>query len=293
MEWSLVTDWVLYYWQPDRILRFVFWGGLLHVGTYATAFILDRAFFGPWKTEKAGLDLRHDYLCLFLELFNFRKALGNVMMVGAIAFLFRQTDGISLGLNLESQPVVGFFVYILVFDFLLYWYHRLSHKRILWVQHAYHHSATNLNPLSDIRIHALSFPFLFLLVVFPVSFVYKLGPWEVLIYHWVANLLSISAHSRWDTDYGWLGRHILVSPRYHRLHHSNTARKHTNFGTYFVFWDKMFGTYSMPERSEKILTGIPESEIDYLNTGKGSLRVYFEIFPRFFRELFSTRTTNS
>jgi sterol desaturase/sphingolipid hydroxylase (fatty acid hydroxylase superfamily) len=275
-----LTSFLFYYITPDRLMGFIFWGGVLHVTTYAVAGLADRFFFGPYTDRNSKNSLAHDLLCLFLELINFRKAVGNIFLLGGIALYFRSTDNLNLTLGLEQSAFIGFFVYILSFDFLLYWYHRMSHRGFLWVQHSYHHSASSLNPLSDIRIHALSFPFLFFLVLLPVSFVYRLGPFEIVAFHWLANIISILAHSRWDTDYGWVGRYILVSPRYHRLHHSVTPSKHMNFGTYFVIWDRIFGTYQMPSRDEKLIPGLNKDE-DFGVIGSHPIVGYIKIFPAF------------
>jgi sterol desaturase/sphingolipid hydroxylase (fatty acid hydroxylase superfamily) len=38
---------------------------------------------------------------------------------------------------------------------------------------------------------------------------------------------------------------VLVAPGAHRTHHSADARDHgRNFGTVFVVWDRLFGTYA-------------------------------------------------
>jgi sterol desaturase/sphingolipid hydroxylase (fatty acid hydroxylase superfamily) len=42
---------------------------------------------------------------------------------------------------------------------------------------------------------------------------------------------------------------VLVTPRYHRPHHSlDPACRDTNFSAMFSFWDRMFGTYFDPDR---------------------------------------------
>ncbi len=273
------------YWSLQSLLAFVFWGGVFHVGTYLGAFAIDRLAFGPYKNRDGfRSSFRHDALCAFLELINARKALGNIMLLGGVAWLFRNSPKLEVNAYVSGAPVLGFLIYLLVFDFMLYWYHRLSHLNPLWIQHEYHHSATELNPLSDIRIHALSFPFLFFLVVWPVSMVYSLSPMDVLVFNWVANLLSILAHSRWDTGYGWLGRWVLVSPRHHRLHHSLTGDRHSNFGTYFVIWDRLFGTYRESGHAFTLPTGIDNNR--FVHGERAALVEYLLVYPRFFSTLF-------
>jgi sterol desaturase/sphingolipid hydroxylase (fatty acid hydroxylase superfamily) len=38
---------------------------------------------------------------------------------------------------------------------------------------------------------------------------------------------------------------ILVTPRFHRVHH-DVGMRHGNYGIRFTFWDRMFGTYVAP-----------------------------------------------
>jgi sterol desaturase/sphingolipid hydroxylase (fatty acid hydroxylase superfamily) len=45
-------------------------------------------------------------------------------------------------------------------------------------------------------------------------------------------------------SFGWLGDRLLVSPRFHRLHHGLRAagRNSCNYGAVFPIWDMLFGT---------------------------------------------------
>jgi sterol desaturase/sphingolipid hydroxylase (fatty acid hydroxylase superfamily) len=58
--------------------------------------------------------------------------------------------------GVTSMPLVSFFVYLLLFDLLDYWYHRLSHTyRWWWSLHAVHHSQRQMTLWSDNRNHLL------------------------------------------------------------------------------------------------------------------------------------------
>ena len=54
------------------------------------------------------------------------------------------------------------------------------------------------------------------------------------------------ANVRWT--YGPVGR-ILISPAYHRIHHSATGRLDINLGTVFAIWDTMSRRAVFPARS--------------------------------------------
>jgi sterol desaturase/sphingolipid hydroxylase (fatty acid hydroxylase superfamily) len=59
---------------------------------------------------------------------------------------------------------------------------------------------------------------------------------------WIQVALDCLAHSGLGWSYGPLGR-VLVSPRFHRLHHSAEPRdRDRNFGMTYSFWDRLFGT---------------------------------------------------
>lgn len=133
-------------------------------------------------------------------------------------------------------------VAVLISDFFAYWNHRFSHEwRFYWALHSVHHSATRLSVFTLHRTHPLES-----LVYNVVFFV------PVLIFGGVSSLYFIFVirttqnylnHSNFHFNLGWLGR-IFVSPRAHRFHHSNLEKhKDVNYGSMFIFWDRMFGTY--------------------------------------------------
>lgn len=64
----------------------------------------------------------------------------------------------------------------------------------------------------------------------------------------------------WNTilSLGWLTG-VVVGPQYHRIHHSLVpAHIDKNFSVLFSFWDRLFGTQSMPVGNEYPPTGVPE-----------------------------------
>lgn len=60
----------------------------------------------------------------------------------------------------------------------------------------------------------------------------------------ITMVWGILLHGDFNFKIGWLGRNIFVTPQLHKIHHS-ADKKHfdKNFGTIFIFWDRMFGTY--------------------------------------------------
>ena len=118
------------------------------------------------------------------------------------------------------------------------WLAHLGNHKInaLWRLHAVHHSQEELSILTTFRAHPLVH------VSFVISAVPILAvesntatPAAVLTAYACLGALP-HANVRWT--YGKLGR-IMISPAYHRLHHTATGRLDTNLGTVFTFWDML------------------------------------------------------
>ena len=64
----------------------------------------------------------------------------------------------------------------------------------------------------------------------------------------LVEMHQLALHSAFTSNWGWIGRYVLVSPAAHRIHHS-AASKHfdRNMGNTFIVWDRLFGTYHPPE----------------------------------------------
>jgi sterol desaturase/sphingolipid hydroxylase (fatty acid hydroxylase superfamily) len=57
----------------------------------------------------------------------------------------------------------------------------------------------------------------------------------------------VGAHTQWDISFGPLST-VFVSPRFHHWHHTHSEEGgNKNFANVFSFWDRIFGTYYLPE----------------------------------------------
>jgi sterol desaturase/sphingolipid hydroxylase (fatty acid hydroxylase superfamily) len=183
--------------------------------------------------------------------------------------------GLPLLLGVESAPDVmrGFgpiaaqpawlilIEMVLLMDMVTYWTHRAFHHfPLLWRFHAIHHSATTVRWSTTGRVHPFNdlvnyvtaiLPFA--LLGFPIAVALKLLP-LVMFY-------ALMAHSKLRMDFGPL-RAILVSPRFHRWHHTHsTEGGNMNFANVFSLWDRMFGTYYLPEGKEPERFGLDDGPI--------------------------------
>lgn len=139
----------------------------------------------------------------------------------------------------------------LVGDFFGYWQHRLFHQARLWPFHAVHHSSTELDWLSSVRLHPVNDIGSKLIQVVPlVALGFNLT--TVALYAPIITFYAIMVHAnlRWD-----LGpfRAVFVSPAFHRWHHTKADEGlDRNFAGAFPFWDILFGTYYMPRRQPTV-----------------------------------------
>ena len=148
---------------------------------------------------------------------------------------------------------------VLFQSFISYWIHRLEHSvPALWALHKFHHSADRMALVTADRQTELTkgveqlllFVFLAVLSEPTAAKPGADGPLFVLVALYFAfrafrGVNQYLCHSNLTTDYGWVGRWLLVSPRMHRLHHATSPRYHnTNFTFDFVIWDRLFGTYA-------------------------------------------------
>ncbi|MDH5676050.1 MAG: sterol desaturase family protein [Myxococcales bacterium] len=130
----------------------------------------------------------------------------------------------------------------LAVDLLLYWYHRLLHETALgWALHSVHHSGRGFNLSLSVRASWLLRAFddiVYLplaLLGFEPLLVLSLITWNRSSQYW--------AHTEMIGRLSWIDP-WLNTPSNHRVHHA-VARggPRANYGSNFMLWDHLFGTY--------------------------------------------------
>jgi sterol desaturase/sphingolipid hydroxylase (fatty acid hydroxylase superfamily) len=157
-----------------------------------------------------------------------------------------------------------------------YWVdHRLSHAiPFLWAFHRVHHTAEQLSPLTNFRVHPVdSIVYLNILALFigltHGALTYWLGSGlsqfsiannNVILFVFMFLLIHLQHSHVWIPARGFWGR-IIQSPAHHQLHHStNSAHFNRNFGGCLAVWDWLFGTLLIPEKHRERLAFGVESE---------------------------------
>jgi sterol desaturase/sphingolipid hydroxylase (fatty acid hydroxylase superfamily) len=116
------------------------------------------------------------------------------------------------------------------------WLAHLGNHRIdsLWRLHAVHHSQEELSILTTFRAHPLVH-ISFLITAVPILAIASNAVTPAAVFTVYACLGALPhANVRWT--YGRLGA-VMISPAYHRIHHSATGRLDINLGTVFTVWD--------------------------------------------------------
>jgi sterol desaturase/sphingolipid hydroxylase (fatty acid hydroxylase superfamily) len=123
--------------------------------------------------------------------------------------------------------------------------HRLG---TLWRFHRLHHSQEELSVLTTFRAHPLMHTTGFLLATIPVVALLGHRPMvPALITAYVCTGTLQHANVRWT--FGPVGR-VVVSPTYHRLHHSVDDTAGVNLGVVFTVWDVLAGRARFPAPGE-------------------------------------------
>jgi sterol desaturase/sphingolipid hydroxylase (fatty acid hydroxylase superfamily) len=224
---------------------------------------------------------RWDAISSILYLLNLRKNLSNIFTLGLLAYLLEFSGSLTRPLLTDLPNWIRWPLVFILYDFLTYWNHRFKHtSKILWKTHEFHHSSEKINLFTSYRIHPLDFLVYFSIVLFPMSHFFY-GVADTAVFMFVYSIISIFNHSRLDLGYGWFGRWILVSPRYHHLHHGKTYQQQMgNFSKNLVIWDRLFATYIEPNQSiDNIQCGLDLNPY----TGKSPWKPFFTTVISFYK----------
>jgi sterol desaturase/sphingolipid hydroxylase (fatty acid hydroxylase superfamily) len=136
---------------------------------------------------------------------------------------------------------------VVLVDFIDYWTHRWFHVSRFWRFHAIHHSTEQMTWLASARMHPVNDFITRLCQVVPVVLV-GFSLTAVLVVVPFIVFFVIILHSNLNWDYGPF-RWVLVSPLYHRWHHtSDPEGLDKNFAGFLPIWDLLFGTAYFPPR---------------------------------------------
>lgn len=161
-------------------------------------------------------------------------------------------------INMHNAWYQWVLAYIVV-DFVSYWYHRWSHRiNILWAGHVTHHSSELYNLSNGFRTSL--FQGLNRILFWAIMPIFGFSPLVLVITLKVSGLYDFLVHTQYINKLGFLEK-FLITPSLHRVHHGkNDIYIDKNYGSTFLIWDQLFGTYQ-PE-TEKVQYGVKGTYID-------------------------------
>ena len=136
----------------------------------------------------------------------------------------------------------SFIACFFVVDFCRYWAHRIAHEqRFWWATHVTHHSSEQYNFTVSFR---LSWTQHLKVIFFIPAALLGFDPFVFFICMQIGVLYQFWIHTEM-IDRMWAPiEFFFVTPSHHRVHHA-TEEKYLdkNYGSSFIIWDRMFGTF--------------------------------------------------
>ena len=142
-------------------------------------------------------------------------------------------------------------------DFILYWYHRaLHHNELGWALHSVHHTGRDYSLSLGVRLSWLlrAFDDAVYLPLVALGF----EPLLVLAMAELNRFSQFWLHTEMIGKLPWLDP-WLNTPANHRVHHAATSGTvRANYGSNFVLWDQLFGTYQREQGPVQYGTDAPD-----------------------------------
>ncbi|WP_194776911.1 sterol desaturase family protein [Pararhodonellum marinum] len=154
----------------------------------------------------------------------------------------------------------SFILCFFAIDFARYWAHRVAHEqRFWWATHITHHNSKKYNFSVSFRLGwTQHIKLIFFLPVMAMGF----DPFVFFICHQIAVLYQFWIHTEYITKLPAPIEYFFTTPSHHRVHHASDAHYlDKNYGSTFIIWDRMFGTF-MPEK-ERPTYGITKPVTSY------------------------------
>ena len=144
--------------------------------------------------------------------------------------------------GLGARSAVTWIAAVLLHDLAYYLFHRASHRvNVLWAAHAVHHQSEDYTFAVSLRQGAIA---TWVSYLFYVPLAIAGIPVAVFVtVHGIYQVYQFFVHTRFIPALGPL-EHVLATPVLHRVHHGRDADfLDKNYGGFFIFWDKLFGSF--------------------------------------------------
>jgi sterol desaturase/sphingolipid hydroxylase (fatty acid hydroxylase superfamily) len=148
---------------------------------------------------------------------------------------------------IAASPLVSFALYFIVLDFAEYWRHRLQHRfDWWWALHALHHSQRKMSFWTDNRNHLLDEVITGAWLA-SIALIIGIPPGQFFLIVIATRMVESLSHANLRVTFGAVGERLVVSPRFHRMHHAigaghEGAYQGCNFAVLLPLWDILFRT---------------------------------------------------
>jgi sterol desaturase/sphingolipid hydroxylase (fatty acid hydroxylase superfamily) len=221
----------------EQLVRATMYTAIMVGGLFLLFFTLERLAGkkGSYRSRNFARDV--------LYAFFYQGGFYSILIWAAIANAMEgRLEFLKIGVFASLPAPVHWILYWLVVDFITYWWHRWLHSsETLWAFHSVHHNAEDMSFISSYRLHPFEQIAQNVIMVAPLL-VMGIPPlaWPPL--YAMMMMLEAAQHSALDWGYG-KAYYLVVSPRFHSVHHSIDPRHHhRNFSKILSFWDFLFGT---------------------------------------------------
>jgi sterol desaturase/sphingolipid hydroxylase (fatty acid hydroxylase superfamily) len=215
-----------------------------------TIFIVILLFLQYGKTIiQKKFYLKNKERFVVISLFNAINILIKFFFIALIYFYSSQCSFVDQK-NLNINVWILLIMNILALDFISYFHHIISHNLpLLWRIHKVHHIDRDIDALTSLRVHFLdivggafcAIP----LIVFAGTPLHAL-----FIYTTLQHIIVTASHSNLKCP-RWLS-FVIITPCFHRKHHYIIKGSYTfNYGSVFPFWDFIFKTNRIKDRTIK------------------------------------------
>jgi len=178
-------------------------------------------------------------------------ALATVPLAATLAAAWAASHNIGF-LNAVEWPLwLETAISLAFLDFAIWFQHLLSHRvAVLWRIHRVHHADRDFDATTALRFHPIEIG---LSILYKVALALALGPtvFAVVLFEVALNGFALFNHANFAIPTGldrWI-RRLVVTPDFHRVHHSVHRDEHdSNYGFSLAIWDRLFRTYRAQPR---------------------------------------------
>ncbi|KAL6781587.1 Delta(7)-sterol-C5(6)-desaturase [Auxenochlorella protothecoides] len=238
-EWRAAMPPYVQSWLRNWIMVAILYYVLGGVWVYYTYYAFGSQLFKPGEIPSLGAQLEQMKVAsISMPLYAMLPAFNEFAIEKGWTRTYSRVSDVGL-----PMYVVYFFTYMLSVEFFVYWAHRLLHeikpgyKWLHYIHHKYNKEHT-LSPFAGLAFHPIDG----MLQACPYTFMLWFVPMHLLTHELLLFATGIWTNNIHDNIDGKVPP--VMGAYYHTIHHTMYNK---NYGHYFTFVDRLFGTLLTPE----------------------------------------------